>query len=221
MDAQCGASMSILTIALLIQLATAAVGPVAPCGSAMRSWNGRSVDLAPPAGFVEICQHDAELCRKLTASYPPNVTTLGYFVTEAEWKAHAQNPAAPFSRYLIAQLAPAKTAAHLQQVKSFIRSQQEPAPDRAHLAERFNADGQVGLGILDETAESISIGAVARVPTPGARSDVLVMTNSALALGPDLLSLYVYLRVDTVAGSEQIEPLTKRWLQCLRDANGK
>jgi hypothetical protein len=45
------------------------------------------------------------------------------------------------------------------------------------------------------------------------------MTNSALALGPDLLSLYVYLRVDTVAGSAQIEPLTTRWLQCLRDAN--
>jgi hypothetical protein len=214
--------MMLATAVMLLQLVTAATRTEAECGSLARALGGGSIDLAPPEGFVEICAQDATLCRTLTAAYGKSVTTLGYFVTVAEWAAHAKMPAPSFSRYLIAQAAPSKTAAQLPEVKSFIRSQQHGAPERSRLAATLRTDGQAQLGILDDTPDSISMGAVAKLPsaTPGAGSErLLAMTNSALAVGPDLLSLYVYSRIDDTKDVQQVEALTARWLRCVREAN--
>lgn len=190
------------------------------CGSLSRTVGAQSVDLAPPPGFVEICSQDAALCQRLTANYPRSVTTLGYFVPSAEWAAHAQAPTAPFSRYLIAQVVPGKTAKQLPEVKSFIRSQQQDPTALDKLAETLRGSGQAQLGIFDESADSISFGAVAMQPTPGpGGAGILAMTNSAIAVEGEMLSLYVYSRLTDPAGVAGVEALAKRWLQCIRSAN--
>ena len=144
--------------ALLLHLVAATTSAGDTCGSLPRTVGARTIDLAPPAGWVEICDRDAALCKRLTANYPPSVTTLGYFVPSDEWAAHERAPTAPFARYLIAQVVPGKTAAQLPEVKSFIRSQaQDPTPlDR--LAERLRGDGQAQLGIFEDAPDAIAFG---------------------------------------------------------------
>jgi hypothetical protein len=70
------------------------------CGSFALPVDGRNLDLAPPHGFVEICGQDANLCRTLTAGYPPSVPTLGYFVSPEDWKRFKSGPPIGFTRYL-------------------------------------------------------------------------------------------------------------------------
>lgn len=206
--------------ALVLSLVAATTSAGDTCASLPRTVGTRTIDLAPPAGYVEICDRDAALCKRLTANYPPSVTTLGYFVPDAEWAAHAQAPTAPFSRYLIAQVVPGKTAAQLPEVKSFIRSQaQDPTP-LDQLAERLRADGQAQLGIFEDTPDAIAFGAVATLPTPapGASGTLLAMTNAAVAVDGEMLSLYVYARVADPGAVKGVEELARRWLQCVRRA---
>lgn len=209
------------TSALLLHLVAAVSDAGGDCGSVPRTVGAQSVDLAPPAGFVEICARDAALCRALTAKYPPSVTTLGYFVPAADWAAHAQVPTAPFPRYLIAQVVPGKTAAQLPEVKSFVRSQQQDPAALATLAETLRDQGQAQLGIIDDSPDSVSFGAVATLPTPGpgGAGTLLAMTNSAIVVRGEMLSLYVYARVPDPAAAPGVEALTTRWLQCIRAAN--
>ncbi|MGE0517962.1 MAG: hypothetical protein AB7P78_03000 [Candidatus Binatia bacterium] len=212
------------TLALLLHVVTAAAGTAPECGSAPRAVAGKPIELAPPPGYVDACAQDAELCRKLTGAYSPSVITLAYFVTDGEWAAHKRNPTAPFTRYLVAQSARSKTAEQLPQVKSFIRSQQYGAPERARLAATLAANGEAALGVFDESPDSISMGAVEKRAGSGSAQEdgmLLVMTNSAIAVGPDLLSLYVYSDVRDVPQVAHIEALTKRWLQCVRQSNAK
>jgi hypothetical protein len=210
------------SLAVLLAVAVTGTGHPAQCASAVRAIGGAHIDLAPPVGLVEICAEDAGLCRTLTARYPASVTTLGYFVPKSEWDAHKATATAAFTRYFIAQTASSKSPEQLEEVKSFIRAQQADVPDGAHLAERLNAEGQAGLGVFDESPDSISFGAVAKVPnTAGAAEAMLATTNSALVVGHQLLSLYVYLTVHKAEEVSQVEELTRTWLQCLRDANAR
>jgi hypothetical protein len=214
------ALLALLLPVMLADRASSTTTAGSDCTSVVRPLGGGRIDLAPPHGFVEICAEDAALCRTLTAKYPPSVTTLGYFVPAAEWASRAKEGTPSFARYLIAQVAPHKTAAQLPEVKSFVRSQQHGLPDRAELAETLRRDGQASLGVLADTPDSISIGAVSAAPGEGtAPAPLLAMTNSALAIGRDMLSLYVYGRIAGPQDVPQIEALTARWLRCLRDAN--
>ena len=189
------------TAALLLHLVLAAPAAGPLCASLPRAVGGTTIDLAPPLGFVDVCAQDLALCRTLTARYPASVQTIAYFVPASEWAAHAQAPTAPFHRYLIAQFAPGKSAAQLLDVKGFIRSQQADAPPPSQLAEQLRVDGQAGLGVFDDTPDSISFGALSKMPTPAAgagTNDLLAMSNTALVLKHQLLSLYVYATVGDV-----------------------
>ena len=65
------------------------------------------IEVAPPAGFVDVSALDADVCESLTADYPPQVRTLAYFVTQTEWQRFRRQPSVGFSLYLIAQVHPA------------------------------------------------------------------------------------------------------------------
>src|SRR5213082_1409182 len=95
----------ILLVAVALVSVVHAEAAETGCGSFVSRVDGQSLDLAPPRGFVEICGQDAELCRTLTAGYPPSVLTLGYFVSPEEWKRFKSGPPIGFTRYLIAQSA--------------------------------------------------------------------------------------------------------------------
>jgi hypothetical protein len=192
------------------------------CATLVRTVDGAPLDLAPPVGFVDICAQDRALCSKLTANYPASVTTVAYLVSKDEWDAYQRQPTPSFRRYLIVQVVASRKPEQLDGVKSFIRAQQSEVTPRDRLPEVLKTDGQAGLGIFDDTSDSISFGAVARLaaPTAGAGpAPMLATTNSALVLKGHVLSLYVYRDVQRAEDVDQVEALTKTWLQCLRNAN--
>src|SRR5689334_13492961 len=84
-----------------------------PCAAWTTTATGAPLDLAPLAGYTEICSLDAALCHRLTDGYPPSIWTLGYFVPAEEWAAFRRGETAGFRRYLIAQLARSTTPADL------------------------------------------------------------------------------------------------------------
>jgi len=88
----------------------AAVAPLQSqqsCEKAVRMLGNVQIEVAPPAGFVDVSALDADVCESLTADYPPQVRTLAYFVTQTEWQRFRRQPSVGFSLYLIAQVHPA------------------------------------------------------------------------------------------------------------------
>lgn len=201
-------------LAVVILMSLPALAGAAECGSMKRTVEGVSVDLAPPAGWVDVCENNADLCAKLTQGYnPATVTTLAYFVPAAEWpKPAAEPPPGGFTRFLIAQLAPAKKPASLQALKTLIKSQS--AVPAAQLEETLAKEKQAALGVFDESPSSISFGAAMR-----REGGVTAMSNTAMVLKDRVLSLYAYVNVAGAAEVEEVKALTRAWLACLRQAN--
>jgi hypothetical protein len=181
-----------------------------------------SVDLAPPRGFVDVCGLDSALCRLLTAGYPPSVKTLSYFVPPAEWDAVKKDSTAGFHHYLIAQWAVSMQPEQLQGFKTYLRAQQGNIPDHTELPRVLAAQGRVSLGIVAETATSISFGTIltARpVADPNAAPISLVATNTAAVVKSRMLSLYVYQDYRNDSDVNMAKSVTSSWLQCIGNAN--
>ena len=190
------------------------------------SWRARArdttIDLAPPRGFIEVCSIDEPLCSVLTAGYPPSVKTLGYFVARNDWERFQRDSSLGLNHYLIAQVALNRTADQLPGFKAYLRAQQGDIPDHSQLPSTLAAQGRVPLGILAETPSSISSGVVmAARPVISSKSEsiVLVASNSAAAVSGRLLSLYVYLDYKNESDIDSVRAVTKKWVQCIADAN--
>lgn len=201
-------------LAAMVLMGMPAMAGGAECGKTVRAADGVSFDLAPPAGWVDVCENNADLCAKLTQAYDPaTVTTLAYFVPAAEWpKPAPEPPPGGFTRFLIAQLAPAKKPASLQALKTLIKTQS--AVPAAELEEALTKEKQASLGVFDESPSSISFGAAVR-----REGGVLAMSNTAMVLKDRVLSLYAYVNIASAAQAEQVKALTTAWLACLRQAN--
>jgi hypothetical protein len=203
-------------VAFLLGAAAAAQPACAPWPAAA---GGPALDLAPPPGYAEVCSQDAALCHRLTAGYPPSVLTLGYFVPVDEWAAFRRGETLGFRQYLIAQLATATAPDDLPGLKARLRAQQGDAPDHTQLPAVFESAGRATLGIFDETDRSVSFGVVMRLrpagATPGVPELTLVATNTLLALGDRVLSLYVYREYGGPPDVAAAERLTREWLACL------
>jgi len=192
------------------------------CASNVVMVDADRIDLAPPTGFVEICSQDAKLCEVLTRGYPPSAETIGYFVTATEWARHKKQKVG-FTRYLIAQVSRSTAAKDFPGLKDFIRARQGKLPDHTDLPKTLKSQGQVSLGIVDEAPDSISFGTIMKTRTtePPERTLVQVALNSALVIGPRVLSLYTFRDFQTAKDVEAAKQLTRNWLQCLRSANPK
>ena len=200
----------------------AALGAQGPCAARPFSVAGTKLELLPLAGFVEICGQDTALCRRLTAGYPTSTTTFGYFVPQQEWEAYRRGTVQGFNQYLIAQGAGSMSPSDLPGFKRHIRAKQGDIPDHTRLPALLESGGRVPLGVFDESESSISFGVVMSMrPAGSGESKVmrLVATNSVLALGPQVLSLYVYRRFAAASDVDLAKEQTKAWLRCLRKAN--
>jgi hypothetical protein len=189
---------------------------VSVCSSQLRNAGGIEVDLAPPGTYVDLCREDLELCRTLTAGYPPSVTTLAYFVPADDW-ATFQKTRQGFREYLIAQLG-SERVDELPRLKEYVRAQSGNIPDHTQLPRIFADRGRVSLGIVEESPDSISMGVLLKVQL-GATLMNLASINSALAINGRILSLYSF---QEVTGLDQLEPVkatANRWLTCLRQRN--
>ena len=189
------------------------------CGSLSRSVaDGDVVDLAPPPAYTDVCAQDSALCRLLTAGYPPSVTTLAYLVPDSLWASYRSGRVAGFGQYLIAQLAKSSTPADLPGLKAHLRAQQGDITDHSNPPSALEVRGRAPLGIFDETKHSISFGVLTQMQPashPEATPITLVATNSAVAIGNSLLSLYVFREYRAAKDIEAAKALTRAWISCL------
>lgn len=187
------------------------------CSSFSVKSEGAAIDLARARGFVEACSQEESLCDELSARYPPIVRTVGYFWLSAEWAAHRSGRQIAPSRYLIAQIS-SRPADAFGDLKKFTRDRAGAVPDRSRAPELSGKLEKVNLGILDETDDSITIGATLK-PHSNAADALLppqVMTNTALLTNGHVLILYVHQVFSDQPDVGAIKRLTAQWLACLR-----
>jgi hypothetical protein len=158
----------------------------------------------------------------LTQGYPPSVQTIGYFVPTEEWEKYQKGQHKGFSRYLIAQKGRTLSTEEFADFKQYVHSQQGNIPDHSNLATLFESRGQVSLGIVDETPDSISVGTVVKLTEKALKRDLQTAAiNIALQIKDESLSLYVYDDAKSVNDTERVKDLAKRWIQCIRKQNSK
>jgi hypothetical protein len=193
------------------------------CSSFMAKDGADRFDVAPPAGFVEVCAQDAVLCRRLTEGYPPTAPTVGYFVTPQEWAQLKKGTLSGFTSYLIAQVAETTDPAQFARLKEFIRSKQGDIPDHTKVPEYIKLKGEANLGVVSETDESIVIGHIAKLriaPSPD-KEVSLVALNAAVVFGPRVLSLYSFREYRSPADEAEAKSLMTTWLHCLRGSKDR
>lgn len=178
------------------------------------------VDLAPPAGMVDVCTLDAVLCERLTQGYPPSTKTYAYFVPTAEWEALEAGTAFGFKHYLIAQSGgvPASAFAGLQE---HLRSRGGAIPDHTQVPSILQQTGKVNLGILEDSPDAMVFGALAthRLAPPAFGEFTQAASNIAFVAKNEVLSLYVFVNITEDLDIAPMRELTGQWLGCLRDAN--
>ena len=207
-----------LAVALLAPAATPPQEPA--CGSFAATFEGTRIELAPLAGYVEVCGRSEPLCRYLTSGYAPTVQTLGYFVPEEDWE-RAQRTGQGFQRDMIAQLALDTKPSELPELKAYLK-QGEGLSNPDEIAASLSATGRAELGILQESDDSVSFGVVVTHHTlpPLLPAEIrLVSSNSALVVRDRVLSLYVFRPYAAPADIAGVERDTLRWLDCIRRAN--
>jgi hypothetical protein len=102
--------------------------------------------------------------------------------------------------------------------KRYVHSQNGNIPDHTKLASLLESRGQVSLGIVDETSDSISLGTVVKLTEPALKRDLQsAAINVALQIKSESLSLYVYDGVKDTNDTDRVKELAKRWVQCIRN----
>jgi hypothetical protein len=194
----------------------------AACGKDPTAFEEISIDLAPPAGFAEICTKDQRLCAELAAGYPPSVTTIGYLLPAETWAARQRGEHPTLSRYLIAQ-GTSTGAAAFPALKKFIRERAGRIPDHSRGVEALEDVERVDLGVLDEGPDFISPGVVirARLPGLGPSPGRQVAINTAFVTQGHVLSLYTHCAFNGQSDVADCRRLTTEWLTCLRGAAGQ
>src|SRR4051794_2609546 len=181
------------TVPPVAKSGTGNVSAVSSCGTYRTVSKQVTIDLAPPSGFTEICARDRELCRVLTAGYPPTVTTLGYFVASGEWAAHQRGERVSPTKYLIAQGTSMAQDA-FPALKDFIRERAGRIPDNSRVPESGGTLARIDLGVLEEGPDFISPGIIIKVPpsalAPSPANQVAI--NTAFATRGQVLSLYTH-----------------------------
>jgi hypothetical protein len=158
----------------------------------------------------------------LTQGYPPSVQTIGYFVPVEEWERYQKGQHKGFHRYLIAQKGRTLSREEFAEFKQYVHSQQGNIPDHTKLASLFESRGQVSLGIVDETPDSISIGSVMKLTETTLKRDLQTAAiNIALQIKDESLFLYVYDDAKSANDTDRVKDLAKRWVQCIRKQNSK
>ncbi len=106
--------------------------------------------------------------------------------------------------------------------RQYLHSQQGTMSDHTKAPATFELQEQVPLGIVDETADTISFGAVMRLrPTGSAVMAPLWLgsINIVLQLKGETLTLYAFDTLQSPSDTEYLKSLASRWLSCIRERN--
>jgi hypothetical protein len=200
-------------LAILTLLSFLGAGGLArPCDTFGDPKQRAAVDLAPPAGYVDVCSRDAQLCRRLTEGYPPSVQTLAYFVLAEEWQLHERGALKGFTQYLIAQRAvrPYSTEAFAD-LKRSMRESQGDIPDSSVSGQAVQ---RRSLGVIDEAGDLIAIGMLMRRP-----GLAMASINAGLRLKKETLILYIFRVARNIGDVNSAKALAREWVSCIRSRN--
>jgi hypothetical protein len=192
------------------------------CGSFHDARERSRIAFAPLDGFVDVCSRDFQLCVKLTQGYPPSVKTIAYFVPTEEWQRYQKGDKSGFSRYLIAQRGTTMSEAEFADFKHYIHAQQGTIADHTKAPATIELQERMPIGIVDETADSISFGTVMRFTPSGSRVLApfwLGSINVVLELKGETLSLYAFDTLPSPSDTQSLKALAARWLSCIRERN--
>ena len=207
--------------ALVVFSGSALVG-AQRCGSFRDSRGRSSIDFAPLDGYTDLCSKDFQLCVMLTLRYPPSVQTIGYFVRNEEWQdcQDGKHERCRFTRYLIAQRGRNLSSEEFLELKRHIHLDQGDVVDHTESARAFELENRVSLGVIDESSDSISFGAIFKTKAPDEHGSRLTASiNVVLQLKGEALSLYVFDAVKDLKDTNRIKSLANDWLKCIRDRN--
>src|SRR5262245_63021711 len=213
--------MRALCTALIALVFTSASASAADpkCGSFEPRVPPPPLQLAPPAGFIEVCGKDQALCTKVSAGYPAGTQLIGYFVTPAEWSEYQASKRTEFSRYLVAQLVPSMEPLHFAGLREFMRAQRGSATPGVRRAPVFDAQGRSIIPVFEDADDAIASGMMIKRKADEAKAPidiVLASANLAYLTKDRVLSLYSYANVSADPSSAPVEELTRQWLACLR-----
>jgi hypothetical protein len=145
------------------------------------------------------------------------VVTIGYFALAEEWRNYDRDREG-FSSYLVAHRAepmPQEEALHL---KDSIRARQGQVPDSTRPAIGTRLGELTHLGVIDETADSISFGVVATV-SKGSDVRIIGSVNTVLWRDDETLSLYAFTRGEPETVVEDVKSISRTWIACIRANN--
>lgn len=179
------------------------------------------LELAPPAGFIEVCGKDPALCAKVAAGYPPEARLVGYFVMPAEWSEHQAGKRTEFSRYLVAQIVPGMEPLHFPRLREFARAQRGTAAAGTKRAPVFDASGRSIIPVFEDADDAVASGMMLKRKADATApiEIVLASVNIAYLTKDRVLSLYTYANVSADPSSAPVEKLAREWLACLRSAH--
>lgn len=202
------------------------------------------VDLAPPAGFVDICSRDGLVCEMFTAGEPPNVREkiIGYFVPADQWERFRKGAPMGFSPYLIAQRAETLSPKEFVELKGYAKKKKGNIWENANLHEAQKPLTLIPMGVVQETEDLISVGAVTRHMAPNkeafeigrfmtpAEKDLakksgkvlevkvtLTSVHTVFQLKGETLFLNTYEQREQPFDGESTKELARRWIECVRE----
>jgi hypothetical protein len=232
---------------LVLALIVFRAGAVSACESFLDPKKRSVVDFAPPAGFIEICSRDSLACEIFTMAERSTVREkiVGYFVTEEQWEQFRNGAPMGFSPYLIALRVETLSSEQFTELKADTRKKQGHIWDDTDLPDAQKPLLRVPMGVIDEAADSISVGAVAQVMAPSREAfekgrfispaeKALAQKNgeaveeemtigsvhTVLRLKGETLFLNTYEPRDQPFDGASTKALARQWLECVRDKNG-
>lgn len=205
-------------VTLLLSAPPVAAEPA--CGSFRAAVPDPALDLAPPAGFTEICAQDAALCVRLTSGFSKDTNTIGYFVPAEEWKRYQAGDHSKFRRTLIAQWAESTQPSRFPVLKKFIRSQHGKEKSESQEALVWHPSGKADIPVFEDSKDVIAAGVLVKQKQagPDAPETVLASVNIAMVKNTRTLSLYVITDVTASPSAEPAKALGREWIRCLRAA---
>lgn len=210
--------VSLLALACLSARANAADSK---CGSFEARVPPPRLELAPPAGFSEVCGQDAALCKSVSAGYSPDARLVGYFVPAEEWKQYRARRRTEFTRYLVALIAEGTEPSRFSDLRALVRERRGgPALD-PKLPIAFDAGGRATIPVFEDADDAMASGAIIKrtpIGSKPAKETVLASTNIAYLAKDRVLSLYTYADVSDWPSAEPVMQLSRDWLKCLRSA---
>jgi hypothetical protein len=190
------------------------------CESVPAGVGDDKIDLAPPGGYMETCWVDSRLCTEPVPGRPEGHKMLGFFLTSGDWARHRRRQELDLGTYLIAQ-STATPAAEFPDLREILRQRGQDAVDISALPASFQPQTMVSVGVVDESADSISSGVLFGSAFSRRRSAAApeVSINTAFMLGSRVLSLHVNHAYSGRSDVDAARQLTAAWLECLRKAN--